>query len=218
MIDFQDVARCRNIYMRAKLFALERPNELLCIAIDGSDQSSYAYPYFKQVHTVFRVVRFFLTLPTSLIQAVTPRGALCGFGLERQLLFSSVIGRQYLVAQSFLRGCSNPTSIDSPDIQYVENSEHARLSVVSQKTKDKCKGWKVRLKLIRALCSGRLCRFFTIGSNWESGTYVHLLFSHSCSPCCFSHYSILVSNARGQKQNDNNRRIKTMGPTLTSRQ
>ena len=58
MVDYQDVARCRNIYMRAKLIALERPNELLCIAIDGSDQSSYAYPYFKQVHTFFPVVRF----------------------------------------------------------------------------------------------------------------------------------------------------------------
>ena len=35
--------------MSAKLLAMERVIELLCIAIDGSDQSSYSVPYFKQV-------------------------------------------------------------------------------------------------------------------------------------------------------------------------
>lgn len=39
----------------------------------------------------------------------------------------------------------------------------------SQETKDTCKGWKLRMKLIGALVTGRLCHFFTIGSNWESG-------------------------------------------------
>lgn len=38
-----------------------------------------------------------------------------------------------------------------------------------QETKDTAKGWKMRLKLIGALVNGRLCHFFTIGSNWESG-------------------------------------------------
>lgn len=46
---FQDVARSRGVYLRAKLVAIERPTELLVIAIDGSDQSSYSLPYFKQV-------------------------------------------------------------------------------------------------------------------------------------------------------------------------
>lgn len=45
----QDVTLSRGVYMAAKLLAMERPNELLCIAIDGSDQSSYSVPYFKQV-------------------------------------------------------------------------------------------------------------------------------------------------------------------------
>lgn len=35
--------------MAAKLRALQRPDEILVIAIDGSDQSSYSVPYFMQV-------------------------------------------------------------------------------------------------------------------------------------------------------------------------
>ena len=44
----QDVQKSRQIDMQAKAFALENPDKLLVIAIDGSDQSSYATPYFSQ--------------------------------------------------------------------------------------------------------------------------------------------------------------------------
>ena len=83
----QDVRKCRQIYMMAKALSRLNPLALLVIAIDGSDQSSYATPYFSQV------------------------------------------------------------------------------------TKDSCMGWRMRLKLIGALVSGRLLHFFTLGSNWESGEF-----------------------------------------------
>lgn len=71
--------------MAAKMRAITNPEDLLTIAIDGSDQSSYAMPYFLQ------------------------------------------------------------------------------------ETKETVKGWKMRMKLIGALVTGRMCMFYTIGSNWESG-------------------------------------------------
>lgn len=81
----QDVKMSRQVYMIAKLKAKSTPDEILTIAIDGSDQSSYATPYFRQ------------------------------------------------------------------------------------ETKDSCKGWKMRMKLIGALVTGRMLMFFTIASNWETG-------------------------------------------------
>lgn len=82
---FQDVKKSRLAYMAAKMLACANPLELLCIAIDGADQSAFATPYF------------------------------------------------------------------------------------CQETKDSVKGWKMRMKLIGALVSGRMCMFYTLGSNWESG-------------------------------------------------
>ena len=71
--------------MAAKQLALTHPDKLLCIAIDGSDQSSYAMPYLPQ------------------------------------------------------------------------------------ETKNTCKGWKMRMKLIGSLVTGRCCHFFTLAANWETG-------------------------------------------------
>lgn len=71
--------------MAAKMLACTDPLVLLCIAIDGADQSAFATPYF------------------------------------------------------------------------------------CQETKDSVRGWKLRMKLIGALVSGRMCMFYTLGSNWESG-------------------------------------------------
>ena len=76
--------------MNAKARAMANPDEILAIVIDGSDQSSYATPYFSQV------------------------------------------------------------------------------------TRESCKGWRLRLKLIGALVTGRLLQFFTLASNWESGTCMRL--------------------------------------------
>lgn len=73
--------------MGAKAFACSNPSLLLCIAIDGADQSAFATPYF------------------------------------------------------------------------------------CQETKESVRGWKLRMKLIGALVSGRMCMFFTLGSNWESGKF-----------------------------------------------
>ena len=44
----QDVRKSRDVYMTAKKRAVNEPGEILVIAIDGSDQSSYATPYFSQ--------------------------------------------------------------------------------------------------------------------------------------------------------------------------
>ena len=44
----QDVRKSRDVYMTAKKRAMNEPGEILVIAIDGSDQSSYATPYFSQ--------------------------------------------------------------------------------------------------------------------------------------------------------------------------
>ncbi|CAM9584489.1 unnamed protein product [Ectocarpus fasciculatus] len=82
---YEDVKKSRLAYMAAKMLACANPLELLCIAIDGADQSAFATPYF------------------------------------------------------------------------------------CQETKDSVKGWKMRMKLIGALVSGRMCMFYTLGSNWESG-------------------------------------------------
>eukprot|EP00752_Nemacystus_decipiens_P017096 g15312.t1 len=92
---YKDVDRSRGVYMQAKLLAITTPSAILVIAIDGSDQSSYSVPYFKQ------------------------------------------------------------------------------------ETKNTCKGWKMRMKLIGALVTGRLCHFFTIGSNWESGSNLTIQVLHS---------------------------------------
>ena len=81
----QDVRKSRVIYMEAKKRAIENPESLLVIAIDGSDQSSYGIPYF------------------------------------------------------------------------------------CQETKNTAKGYKMRMKLIGALVTGRLMHFCTLGSNWECG-------------------------------------------------
>lgn len=70
--------RSRLAYMAAKMLACANPQELLCIAIDGADQSAFATPYF------------------------------------------------------------------------------------CQETKDSVKGWKMRMKLIGALVSGRMCMFFRL--------------------------------------------------------
>lgn len=45
----QDVRGSRQIYMCAKALAVAHPGQLLVIAVDGRDQSSYATPYFSQV-------------------------------------------------------------------------------------------------------------------------------------------------------------------------
>lgn len=74
--------------MMAKMVACATPHQLLCIAIDGADQSAFATPFF------------------------------------------------------------------------------------CQETKDTVRGWKMRLKLIGALVSGRMCMFYTLGTNWESGRSV----------------------------------------------
>lgn len=71
--------------MAAKMLACTEPSMLLCIAIDGADQSALAIPYF------------------------------------------------------------------------------------CQETKESVTGWEIRMKLIGALVSGRMCVFYTLGSNWESG-------------------------------------------------
>ena len=71
--------------MAAKMLACTDPMMLLCIAIDGADQSAFATPYF------------------------------------------------------------------------------------CQETKESVRGWKLKMKLIGALVSGRMCMFYTLGSNWESG-------------------------------------------------
>ena len=86
--------------MNAKARAMANPDEILAIVIDGSDQSSYATPYFSQV------------------------------------------------------------------------------------TKEGCKGWRMRLKLIGALVTGRLLQFFTLASNWESGKCMvsKLLAGFYCMP------------------------------------
>lgn len=73
--------------MTAKMLACTDPLALLCIAIDGADQSAFATPYF------------------------------------------------------------------------------------CQESKETVKGWKLKMKLIGALVSGRMCMFFTLGSNWESGGF-----------------------------------------------
>ena len=44
----QDVRRSRGVYMSAKDRARRCPDDILVIAIDGSDQSSYGTPYFAQ--------------------------------------------------------------------------------------------------------------------------------------------------------------------------
>lgn len=44
----QDVKRSRAAYMMAKMIACTSPLVLLCIAIDGADQSAYSTPYFCQ--------------------------------------------------------------------------------------------------------------------------------------------------------------------------
>lgn len=79
--------------MNAKVIACSNPGLLLCIAIDGADQSAFATPYF------------------------------------------------------------------------------------CQETKETVKGWKLRMKLIGALVSGRMCMFYTLGSNWESGQ-LHIVIAH----------------------------------------
>ena len=81
----QDVRLSRGVYMSAKFRARTNPGEILVVAIDGSDQSSYGIPYF------------------------------------------------------------------------------------TQSDKGTVRGWKLRLKLVGALVSGRLMQFFTIAKNWETG-------------------------------------------------
>lgn len=77
--------KSRRVYVTAKERAKANPDDLVCIAIDGSDQSSYATPYFRQG------------------------------------------------------------------------------------TKNSVKGWKMKTKLIGALVTGRMCKFYTLAINWESG-------------------------------------------------
>lgn len=84
----QDVKRSRRAYMGAKMQACTEPSTLLCIAIDGADQSAFSTPFF------------------------------------------------------------------------------------CQETKESVRGWKMRLKLLGALVSGRMCMFFTLAANWESGKLV----------------------------------------------
>ncbi|CAN0214085.1 unnamed protein product, partial [Pylaiella littoralis] len=45
---YEDVKASRRAYMTAKMLACTDPLALLCIAIDGADQSAFATPYFCQ--------------------------------------------------------------------------------------------------------------------------------------------------------------------------
>lgn len=63
----------------------------------------------------------------------------------------------------------------------------------SQETKNTCKGWKLRMKLIGALVTGRLCNFFTIGSNWESGAFDLMWLSFAGLPHYACHYLVTLS-------------------------
>ena len=44
----QEARKSRDVHMTTKKRATNEPGEILVIAIDGSDQSSYATPYFSQ--------------------------------------------------------------------------------------------------------------------------------------------------------------------------
>lgn len=101
------------MYLQAKERARDEPQSLLCIAIDGSDQSSYAAPYFRQ------------------------------------------------------------------------------------ETKDTSKGWKMRMKLIGALGTGRMCMFYTILSNWESG---------AVKPCAFLFVFVVCLTCRPRTGDSENRK------------
>ena len=50
-----------------------------------------------------------------------------------------------------------------------DQSSYATTPYFRQDPKESCKGWKMRLKLIEALVSGRMRMFYTVGNNWKSG-------------------------------------------------
>ena len=51
--------------MDRKQVAVATPHKLLCVAIDGSDQSSYALPFFPQVGVSVSATVSFVALSSS---------------------------------------------------------------------------------------------------------------------------------------------------------
>lgn len=67
-----------------------------------------------------------------------------------------------------LRACTDPLMWLCMAIDGADQSAFAT-PYFCQETKDTVKGWKLRMKLLGCLVSGRMCMFYTLGSNWESG-------------------------------------------------
>lgn len=83
--------------MAAKLRALQTPQELLCIAIDGSDQSSYSVPYFKQVRAFFSSASCF----DLIFQRVCSKRALCSLKILNPSLKVCTSSRQCFFTRYF---------------------------------------------------------------------------------------------------------------------
>ena len=61
----QDITGSRGFHMDRKQVAVATPHKLLCVAIDGSDQSSYALPFFPQVGVSVSATVSFVALSGS---------------------------------------------------------------------------------------------------------------------------------------------------------
>ena len=61
----QDITGSRGFHMDREQVAVATPHKLLCVAIDGSDQSSYALPFFPQVGVSVSATVSFVALSGS---------------------------------------------------------------------------------------------------------------------------------------------------------
>lgn len=81
--------------------------------------------------------------------------------------------------------CTNPLALLCIAIDGADQSAFAT-PYFCQETKDSVKGWKMKMKLIGALVSGRMCMFYTLGTNWESGQFRARSRLHHSFPAAFS--------------------------------
>ena len=73
--------------------------------------------------------------------------------------------------------CVKARAISHPEeilVITIDGSDHPSYATpcFSQVTMDSCSGWRMRLKLVGALVTGRLLHYFTFGGNWDSGKVV----------------------------------------------
>ena len=72
----------------------------------------------------------------------------------------------YMSAKFWAR--TNPEEVSVVAIDGSDQSSYG-IPYFTQSDKGTVRGWKLRLKLVGALVSGRLMHFFTIANNWETG-------------------------------------------------